>query len=160
MSRDQFFSEFPLFLYGHSIVACCSHPSLCKTILCWNFKTIYGGQEPSINSVVVPACQATQAGGSDSLESIPGLLKSFKIRTLLLPNCPPSPEKLCCCAPTNKWRITCIVANSWPNYSAITWTFSPNCNDTNIWILKGTGSRDGNKIFGQKYLLLNLNKNL
>jgi hypothetical protein len=30
--------------------------------------------------VVVPACQPTQAGGIDSLESILGLLKSLKIR--------------------------------------------------------------------------------
>ncbi len=29
--------------------------------------------------VVVPARQATKAGGVDSLESIPGLLKSLKI---------------------------------------------------------------------------------
>ena len=36
----------------------------------------------SRNSVVVPARQATQAGGIDSLESIPGLLKSLKIRAL------------------------------------------------------------------------------
>jgi hypothetical protein len=34
----------------------------------------------SRNSVVVPARQATQAGGIDSLESILGLLKSLKIR--------------------------------------------------------------------------------
>jgi hypothetical protein len=27
--------------------------------LCWNFKTIYGGWEPSRNRVVVPARQAT-----------------------------------------------------------------------------------------------------
>ncbi len=47
--------------------------------LCWNFRTIYGGQEPSWNRVVVPARPATQAGGIDSLESISGLLKSLKI---------------------------------------------------------------------------------
>ncbi len=41
---------------------------------CWNFRTVYEGQELSRNRVVVPARQATQAGGIDSLESIPGLL--------------------------------------------------------------------------------------
>jgi hypothetical protein len=32
---------------------------------------------------VVPACQATQAGGIDSSESIPGLPKGFQIRALI-----------------------------------------------------------------------------
>ncbi len=36
--------------------------------------------EPSRNRVVVPARQATQPGGFGSLESILGLLNSFKIR--------------------------------------------------------------------------------
>ncbi len=36
---------------------------------CWNFRTIYGGQEPSMNRVVVRR--------TNSLESIPGLLKRF-----------------------------------------------------------------------------------
>ncbi len=49
--------------------------------LCWNFRTIYGGSEPSRNRVVVPA---RQAGGIDSLESIPVLLKSLKIPSLEL----------------------------------------------------------------------------
>ncbi len=52
--------------------------------LCWNFRTIFGGQEPSRNRDVVPARQATQAGGIDSLESIPGLLKKFKIPSLFV----------------------------------------------------------------------------
>jgi hypothetical protein len=34
------------------------------------------------NRAAVPARQATQAGGIDFLESIPGLLKSFKISSL------------------------------------------------------------------------------
>ncbi len=34
------------------------------------------------NSVDVPALQATWAGGIDSLESIPGLLKRLQIRAL------------------------------------------------------------------------------
>ncbi len=34
----------------------------------------------SRNTVIVPGRQATQAGGIDSLESIPSLFKSFKIR--------------------------------------------------------------------------------
>ncbi len=34
------------------------------------------------NRVVVPARQATQAGGIDTLESIPGLHKSLKIPAL------------------------------------------------------------------------------
>ncbi len=38
----------------------------------------------SKNRVVVPARQATQPGGIRSLESILGLLKSFKIRALLI----------------------------------------------------------------------------
>ena len=46
----------------------------------WNFLTIYGGQEPSSNRVIVPARQATYAGGIHSLESIPGLQKRLKIR--------------------------------------------------------------------------------
>jgi hypothetical protein len=37
--------------------------------------------------VVIPARSATKAGGIDSLESIPGILKSLKIRALnLLPS--------------------------------------------------------------------------
>ncbi len=49
------------------------------TLQCWNFRTTYGGQAPSRNWVVVSARQATQASGIDSMESIPGLLKSLKI---------------------------------------------------------------------------------
>ncbi len=49
-------------------------------VQCWNFETIYGGQEPSRNRVVIPARQATQPGGIDSWESILGLLKSLKNR--------------------------------------------------------------------------------
>jgi hypothetical protein len=41
-----------------------------------------GGKEPSSNRVVVPARQATQAGGLDTLESIPGFFKSLKIAPL------------------------------------------------------------------------------
>jgi hypothetical protein len=37
------------------------------------------GARTSRNRVVVPARQATLSGGIDSLESIPGLLKSLKI---------------------------------------------------------------------------------
>jgi hypothetical protein len=37
-------------------------------------------QAPNRNRVVVPARQATPAGGIDSLELVPGLLKSLKIR--------------------------------------------------------------------------------
>jgi hypothetical protein len=40
--------------------------------LCWNFKTICGARNRV--GVVVPARQATYAGGIDSLESIPGRL--------------------------------------------------------------------------------------
>ncbi len=50
--------------------------------LCWNFRTIYGGQEPSRNRVVVPARQVTQAGETDSLESVSGLIKSLNIPLL------------------------------------------------------------------------------
>jgi hypothetical protein len=39
------------------------------------------GYEPSRNSVVVPARQATQPGEIGSLESILGFFKSLKIRT-------------------------------------------------------------------------------
>jgi hypothetical protein len=45
-----------------------------------------GGKEQRRNRVVVPARQATQAGGNDYVESILGLLKSLKIRTLKLPS--------------------------------------------------------------------------
>jgi hypothetical protein len=41
--------------------------------LCWNFRTIYGSQEPSRNRFVVPV---REAGGIDFWESIPGLLTS------------------------------------------------------------------------------------
>ncbi len=51
-------------------------------ILCWNFQTIYGGYEPNMNRVVVPARQATQPGGIGSLESILRLLKSLKFGPL------------------------------------------------------------------------------
>ncbi len=50
--------------------------------LCWNFRTIYGGLEPSRNRAVVPALQPMQPGGIDSLASIPGLLPSLKIPSL------------------------------------------------------------------------------
>jgi hypothetical protein len=49
-------------------------------VLCWNFKTIYGGSEQSRKRVVVPAHKAAQPGGIGSLGSILGLLKSLKIR--------------------------------------------------------------------------------
>ncbi len=47
---------------------------------------MYGGQEPSRNRFVVPARQATQSSGINSLESIPGLHKSLKIPSLM-PKC-------------------------------------------------------------------------
>jgi hypothetical protein len=43
------------------------------------FKQSMGRKEPSRNRVVVPARQPTYAGGIDSLKSILGLHKSFKI---------------------------------------------------------------------------------
>ncbi len=43
------------------------------------FLNNYGGQEPSRKRVLVPARQATEAGGIDSLESISGLHRSLKI---------------------------------------------------------------------------------
>jgi hypothetical protein len=44
----------------------------------WNFITIYmGAGTPGRNRVVVPARRATYAGGINSLELIPGLLKNF-----------------------------------------------------------------------------------
>ncbi len=48
-----------------------------------NFRTIYRGYEPSRNRVVVLARQATKAGGINSLESNPRLLKSLKIPSLV-----------------------------------------------------------------------------
>jgi hypothetical protein len=52
--------------------------------LSWNYKTIYGCQEPSRNRVIVPARQATPPGGIDSVESIHRLLKSLKIWALYI----------------------------------------------------------------------------
>ncbi len=52
------------------------------TVLCWNFRPICVSQVPSRNRIVAPARQPTQAGRIDSLESIPGLLKSLKIPSL------------------------------------------------------------------------------
>ena len=46
------------------------------TVLCCNFKTICGVQESSRNMIVVSDRQTTQAGESNSLESILGLLKN------------------------------------------------------------------------------------
>ncbi len=43
---------------------------------CCSFRTIFGGYKPNSNRVVVLARQATSAGGINSLESIPELLKS------------------------------------------------------------------------------------
>jgi hypothetical protein len=48
-----------------------------------NFLPIYGGYEPSTNRFIVLARPTTEAGGLDSLESIPGLHRSLKIRALL-----------------------------------------------------------------------------
>jgi hypothetical protein len=45
-------------------------------------KNLYGGEEPSRNRVVVPARQATYAGGIDSSKMILALLKNVKIRAL------------------------------------------------------------------------------
>jgi hypothetical protein len=60
---------------------------MCNCVLkrnqCWNFQTVYGGQEQSRKRVVVPARQASQQGGIVSLESILGLLKSLKIWALV-----------------------------------------------------------------------------
>jgi hypothetical protein len=48
-------------------------------VLCWNFRTFYGGLETEgYSRVVASARQVTLAGGIDSLESILGLLKNFK----------------------------------------------------------------------------------
>ncbi len=46
------------------------------------------GKGPSRNKVVVPTRQATQPGGIGSLESILGLLKSLKIRALIIKETP------------------------------------------------------------------------
>jgi hypothetical protein len=60
---------------------CCSDEGISgKTKTQWlNFRTIYGGSEPSRIRVVVPARQATLAGRIFSLESISGILESLKI---------------------------------------------------------------------------------
>jgi hypothetical protein len=55
-------------------IDCLKIPALCAGIIAQSM----GGKEQSRNRVVVPARQATQAGGNDSLESILGLLKSLK----------------------------------------------------------------------------------
>jgi hypothetical protein len=46
-----------------------------------------------MNRVVVPARQATYAAGTDSLESVLGLLKSLKILTSV-PSVPPSADEI------------------------------------------------------------------
>ena len=56
-----------------------THGLLCAGI----FEQSVGVREPNRNRVVVPACQATQAVGIDSLESIPGPLKCLKIPSLI-----------------------------------------------------------------------------
>ncbi len=56
------------------------HVSIHLCIPCWNFKTIYGGQEPSKNRVVVPTPSGYIAWRKWFLESILRLLKSLKIR--------------------------------------------------------------------------------
>jgi hypothetical protein len=68
----------PGFFPHHWIMPTPSNP---QTVLV--FLKIYGGLEPSRNRVTVPARQATFAGGIGSLESIPGLHKSLKIRALV-----------------------------------------------------------------------------
>jgi hypothetical protein len=52
-------------------------------VLCWNFRTIYGAQEPSRNRVVVPGPPG-YIGWRNRFHgaSIPGLLKSLKILSL------------------------------------------------------------------------------
>ncbi len=66
-----------MYNYGHSY---CTVEEIALASQSWNFQTIYGDQEPSRKRVVVPARQATYAVGINSLESIPGLLKSLKNR--------------------------------------------------------------------------------
>jgi hypothetical protein len=51
---------------------------LCRKMPSWNFWRVYGGSEPRRNRVIVPARQATEAGGIHSLESIPRLHKRLK----------------------------------------------------------------------------------
>ncbi len=61
---------------------------------CWNFRTINGDYEPSRNRVVVPERKGildclyrvlgiNSSDGINSSESIPGLLKSLKIPSLI-----------------------------------------------------------------------------
>jgi hypothetical protein len=47
------------------------------------FKQSMGARNRVGKGVIVPACQATKAGGIYSLESIPGLHKRLKIRALV-----------------------------------------------------------------------------
>jgi hypothetical protein len=50
------------------------------------YNNLWGTRNRAGYRVVVPARQATQAGGNDSVESILGLLNSLKIGTLKLPS--------------------------------------------------------------------------
>jgi hypothetical protein len=87
---------FPLILLLFVFLSCTF-----SRIQSWNFKTFYGGWEPSRNRVIVLARHA-RGGGIDALESIPGLLKSLKIRALF------SPSHCCNCSERRcgTWR-TC-----------------------------------------------------
>jgi hypothetical protein len=64
--------------YDNPIPSRCLAPIEFLQIPALDFLTIYGSKEPSRNRIVVPARQATQPGGSGSLESILGLSKSLK----------------------------------------------------------------------------------
>ncbi len=68
-----------VFLYILCTCFCEISPVRGHTKQCQNFRTIYGSEEISRNRVVIPARQATSAGGINSLESISGFLKSLKI---------------------------------------------------------------------------------
>ncbi len=82
MEKEYLCKKFPNFFLMKVRCNTCNM-YVCTSIqgskLCWNFWTIYGGQEPSRNRVLVPARQATKADGIDSLESISEHHRSLKI---------------------------------------------------------------------------------
>jgi hypothetical protein len=64
--------------YNHSNNSACFLATSSRRVV--EFLNNIGGEEPSRNRVVVPACQATQVGAIGSLQSILGLHKRLKIR--------------------------------------------------------------------------------
>jgi hypothetical protein len=71
---DTVYCGLPPIVYTEASSATLTHTPL-HSSLCCNFLAIYRRQKPIRNRVLVPARQATKAGGIDSMESVLGSIE-------------------------------------------------------------------------------------